>query len=359
MTKKVLTLILLTLLGAMLISSCTSSSLAAATSWPGITADAENEVVYLAAGSSVYAISTKSGSLVWSYPEKAARGVSFFTAPTVAGDLVVAGDYKNSVHAINADNGSEAWLFEEARDKFVGSIAFANNMLFAPSADYNIYALDMNGDLAYSIETEQSNWASAISDGETVYVPSLDHNVYAFDANSGDISWKTDVAGAIAASPALVDDVLYIATLNMEALALDTSDGSILWRTDIKDFTWATPVVIDGVVVVTNASGEVFVLDSTDGSLNWSADSGAEVTAAVTPTEEGFIMVTHAGDVIAFSLDGSKLWTRSVNLENASLPSTPVMVGDLVLIPVAQSAEALLVAFDLNGNEIWSFTPAN
>lgn len=359
MTKKILTLIILSLLGALMISSCTSSSLAAATSWPGITADTENEIVYLAAGSQVHAVSTKSGSLVWSYPEQAARGVTFYSAPTIVDDLVIAGDYKNSIHAIDVDNGAEAWIFDEARDKYVGSPVFANDLVFAPSADYNIYALDLNGDLQFTVETEQANWASAVSDGETVYVPSMDHQVYAIDTNSGDIHWKIDVGGAVAAAPALVDDVLYTATLNKEVLALDTADGSILWRADVKDFTWTPPVVIEDLVVVTNASGELFALNNADGSIEWSADSGAEVTAAVTPVAEGFIVVNHAGDVISFSLDGTKQWTRSVNLETASLPSTPVMVGDLVLIPVAQSSEALLVAFDMNGNEIWSFTPSN
>ena len=358
MTKKVITLILLALLGALMISSCTSSSLAAATSWPGITADVENEVVYLSAGAYVYAVSSKSGSEIWHYPEDPIRGVTFYAPATIAGDLIVAGDYKTSLHAINANTGNEAWVFSEARDKYVGASTFANDMVFAPSADYNIYALDLNnGDLNFTVETEKSNWASAVSDGETVYVPSMDHSIYAFDANSGDITWKTDVDGAIAAAPILVDDVLYITTLNEETVALDCTDGNILWRTDMEDFAWAPPAMIEDTLIVINASGTVFALDSADGSPLWSADSGGEVTAAAVAVEGGFVVVTHDAEVVSFSLDGGKQWTRSINSDTGSLPSTPVVVGELIIIPVAQSSENLIVAFDMNGNEIWDFAP--
>lgn len=363
MTKKILTLVLLTLLGAVLISSCTSGSLAAATSWPGITADADNEMVYLSAGSQVYAISTKSGSEVWRYPDDersdAGRGITFFAPPAVIGDLVIVGDYKSSVHAIDADDGREAWLYMEPRDKFVGQAAFSNDLVFIPSADYHIYALDLNGNMQFRVETEKSNWASLAANGSTVYAPSMDHFVYAFDASSGDISWKTDVDGAVAAAPTLEDGILYVATLNKEVLALDTADGSILWRVDVDDFNWAAPTVLNDLVININASGEIFAINKTEGNLAWTADSGGEVTASAIPAGDGFIVVTHDADVIYFTLDGSKEWTRSVSIEAGSTPSTPVVVGELILIPVAQSTEALLVAFDTNGNQVWDFVPEN
>ena len=363
MTKKILTLVLLTLLGAVLISSCTSGSLAAATSWPGITADADNEMVYLSAGSQVYAISTKSGSEVWRYPDDersdAGRGITFFAPPAVIGDLVIVGDYKSSVHAIDADDGREAWLYMEPRDKFVGQAAFSNDLVFIPSADYHIYALDLNGDMQFRVETEKSNWASLAANGSTVYAPSMDHNVYAFDASNGNSVWTTDVNGAVAASPVLDNGVLFIATLNKEALAIDTADGSILWRTDVDDFTWAPPAVVGKMIIVINASGEVFAIDKETGETAWTADSNGEVTAAPVAVDGGFVVVNHDMDIVLFDLEGSKVWSNDLDFETGSLPSTPVVVGDLILIPVAQSSEALLVAFDVNGNQIWDYIPEN
>ncbi|MEE4194642.1 MAG: PQQ-binding-like beta-propeller repeat protein [Anaerolineae bacterium] len=361
MTKKILTLIIAALLGSLMISSCTSSTLMAATSWPGMTADADNEMVYLSAGSQVYAISTKNGSEVWRYPDDvrsdAGRGITFFAAPAIANDLIVVGDYKSSIHAIEADSGKEEWLYLAPKDKFVGQAAFADDMVFVPSADYHIYALDLDGDLQFRVETEKSNWASVVANGSSVYAPSMDHFIYAFDAATGDIDWQTDVEGAVAAAPVLENGILYIATLNMEAIALDTTDGSILWRTDVEDFTWAGPTVVGDLVVVINSTGDVFALNKEDGSIAWTADANGEVTAAAVAVDGGFIVVNHNMDIILFDLEGAKVWSNDLDFETGTLPSTPAVVGDLILIPVAQSTEALLVAFDVNGNQIWDFVP--
>ena len=375
MTKKILTLIVVAVLGSLMISSC-SSSLTAATSWPGVTVDAENEMVYLSAGSQVFAISTKDGDAVWTYPgapqsggglfgglfgeSDPTRGATFFAPPALVGDLVVVGDYKSTVHAFEKEDGDSAWFFQEPKDKFVGQAAFANDRVFVPSADYHIYALDLDGDLEFSIKTEKSNWAGVVTDGETVYAPSMDHNVYAFDATTGDEVWTTDVDGAIAASPALEDGILYIATLNKEALAIDTADGSILWRADVEDFTWAAPTVIDDVVVVVNASGGVFVINKTEGFVEWDADTKGEVTAAAVAIGDGFIVASHEMEITVFDLaEQAKKRTFDVNLdsETGTTPSTPVVVGDLILIPVAQSTDALLVAFDIEGVQQWEFYP--
>jgi outer membrane protein assembly factor BamB len=115
--------------------------------------------------------------------------------------------------------------------------------------------------------------------------------------------------------------------------------------------------LIEDLVIVVNASGGIFALNAADGSVAWTADSSGEVTASAVAVPGGFIIVNHEAAVISFALDGTKQWTRSVDVEVGSTPSTPVIVGELILIPVAQSTEALLVAFDLNGNEIWDFVP--
>jgi outer membrane protein assembly factor BamB len=359
MTKKPFILLILAVLAVMLLSSCAGNALAAATSWPGITADPEAGIAYLSAGPHVFALTTKNGTLAWRYPEKPARNVAFYAAPTLAGNLVIAGDYKNSVHAIDALDGREAWIFDQASDRFVASAAFANNTIIAPSADFNIYAINMNGNVNYKIETNQINWASAVTDGSNVYAPSMDHNVYAFDANSGNERWVTNVGGAVAAAPALDNGVIYVATLGQEVIALNTSDGSIRWRASARDYVWSAPSVKDGLLIVVNASGTILALDTEKGTQLWTATSGGNVTSSAAFYDQGFIVVTHNRDIVALDFDGAKIWTRSANISAGSFTSTPVIVDDLIIIPVTQSADKWVIAYDLNGNEVWSFTPEN
>ncbi len=78
MNNKTIRLIILMLLTSVLISGCTTSSAASASSWPGMTLD--NGEGFLAYGTQVYALDLKNGSLLWSYPEGGSSKVQFYAA---------------------------------------------------------------------------------------------------------------------------------------------------------------------------------------------------------------------------------------------------------------------------------------
>ncbi|NSW53719.1 MAG: PQQ-binding-like beta-propeller repeat protein [Anaerolineae bacterium] len=358
MKKNWYQLLSLLLLGAVLLASCSGSALSAGQSWPNVAADPESGVVYLTAGSILYAVDAESGSLVWTAPEKPNARVSFYAPALVVEDQVIVGDFKSSIHSYNASDGGENWVFEGARDKFIGGATFGNDLLFAPSADYSVYALDLNGDLAFKMKTEQVNWSTPVLDETHVYVTSMDHFLYAFDINTGELEWKTDLLGAVSGSPALLDGVLYVGTLNREVLAVSTGDGEIIWTASVNDYVWSTPEVWDGMLFIGDAAGTVYALDSENGDQVWSASTGSPITARLTTLGDLLVAVTRDRDVIAFNpVDGSKEWTRSISDATGSLHSNPVVVGDLIIIPLTQGSDQLMAAYDANGNAVWNFLP--
>ena len=61
------------------------------------------------------------------------------------------------------------------------------------------------------------------------------------------------------------------------------------------------------------------------------------------------------GELRAYKLaDRSPLWTRTIN---GKLYTTPVVSSDKIVVAVTRG-DALLQAYDLAGNPVWSFTPA-
>jgi len=74
------TLISFVFLGAILLSAC-SSAASRGTSWPGLTADANN--AYLANGQFIYAARLTDGSKLWQYPDKAGSQ-QFLASPLLA-----------------------------------------------------------------------------------------------------------------------------------------------------------------------------------------------------------------------------------------------------------------------------------
>jgi len=150
MSKKLL-LISMVLLSVVLLGACTGGAVRG-TTWAGLAAD-EN-VVYLADGATVYALNLKDGSEVWHYPAKANSKQVFYAPPVLTSDgLVIVGSAgtDHSLIAVNpADIDPETnspvakWTFTEAGDHWVASPLIIGDKLFAPNSDGNLYILDLN-----------------------------------------------------------------------------------------------------------------------------------------------------------------------------------------------------------------------
>ncbi|HNS63841.1 MAG TPA: PQQ-binding-like beta-propeller repeat protein [Anaerolineaceae bacterium] len=352
--KKRFSLLLLLVAGALLLSAC--GGVMTASSWPGITGN--GDVAYVAATTYVHAIRLSDGSEVWRYPEKAEPNRMFYAAPVLVGDQLIVGDYRNELHSINPDNGKLNWSFTGAKGKWITSPLALDTMLLAPCADHFLYALDLNGNLLWKFETGEPIWATPTTDGKFVYVASMDHHVYALDPATGQEQWKTDMGAAIIFTPTLSEEgILYLATLAREVLAVRNT-GEILWRQSVENLVWSQPVVRNGSMYFADTSGKVYSVKTADGSIQWTQSIGGEAgTAALgvpAVLDDALIYGLENGELVAISYSGDRLWTRSVN---GTLYSGPVLAGDRLLVGVTQG-DRLVVSFDLNGNESWSFTPA-
>ena len=82
MKKKYLVLIGLLLALAVLLGGCATGL--SASSWPGVTADADN--AYIAGGPYVYAVNLQTGAEVWRFPAKAATSTPYYATPALTPD---------------------------------------------------------------------------------------------------------------------------------------------------------------------------------------------------------------------------------------------------------------------------------
>lgn len=349
MNKKTVLIVVLTILASLTLTACSPQMMGV--SWPGVTVD--QDTIYLAMSQQVMAVRVDNGSLIWRYPEKAEARRLFFAPPEVANGQVIAGDYLNTLHALNRESGIEAWNFTQAKGRFVGGALVVGDTLMVPNGDHSLYALDKNGKLLWSYKTGNALWARPVSDGKTVFFPSMDHKMYAVDVTTGKEVWSADLGGAVTASPALTSDgTLLVGTLSNELLALDAASGKVLWRFATQAAVWATPITSDGSVYFGDLSGSVYAIDSAKGTQIWKADQiGKSIDASGVLTPNGMIFVSEDGNVAAFGFKGERLWTKTVK---GQLYTAPVLSGERVIVAVT-SGENLMVAFDLSGNEQWQF----
>lgn len=372
MKRKTIPYILIAVMLAGLVTGCTTGS--AASSWPGLAADSDQ--VYVSYGTGLFAVDATNGSQVWSYPPEPSSAVQFFAPAAVEGDLLVVGDYANSLYGISAKNGVKSWTFDGADDKYIGGALIAQGKVYAPNADAYLYALDENGDLLWRFAAQGPNWSKPVSDGQKLYFASMDHFLYALELNYptsalaadeggartlvAEAFWSADLRAAVVSEPALSanGELLIAANLAGEVFAVSSADGSVQWVYNADGTLgsiWTAPLVLGEAVFLADDEGRIFALDVASGQTLWPAHFGAG--SAVIGGAVAF------GDYAAFPTAAGKLII--INADKETQPAF-TLEGELYTLPVSRagklflaviSKEKLLVALDENGREFWTFKP--
>ena len=359
--SRLILVIVIVILGGLL-SGC-AGDVGVATSWPGLRVD--GDTVYLASNQHVYAIDVVNGTEKWRFPTEADGKISFFADPAVTDDQqLLVGGYHNILYSLNPQNGQEnpgAWPFLEAEGRYIAGPLVQDQRIYAPSADNNLFVLDSQGNRQWIYTTGNPQWATPATDGQKIYLSSMDHRIHALDARSGQLIWKSDeLGGAIVGTPALdTEGVLYIGTLANQLLALDTRNGSVIRSYATDGWVWDGPALSEGRLYFGDLEGSFYALNAADLSEIWKVQPDSADRNAITETplviQDTIYITTESGNLYAIdAANGSTRWPKTVG---GKLYSAPVQAGDSILVaPVG--ADALLIAFDTNGNQKWAFTPS-
>jgi outer membrane protein assembly factor BamB len=342
-TRRITVLSLLILVA--LLAGCTG--VPTGTNWPAV--GASSDVAYISNTNSVYAVQLNNGSLLWKYPQETARTMFYAPAAVTADNQVIVGDYTKTLYSINPKNGNTNWQFTQASGRYEGSVLVTSDTIYAPNADYSVYALDLEGGLKWKFTTGQAVWAQPASDGEVVYVNSLDHFTYALKATDGSLIWRTDLQGPTVSSPVLGDGMLYNGMLDNGLVALQSDNGEIIWETPTDDAVFGTPVLKDGKLYLADLSGNIYCMDATSGKVDWRAVGGSVIAASPALIDNGVVFTSEDGVVTVYDFSGKVLWTRTIT---GQLNASPVVSGGVILVTSYQG-DNLLTAFDFAGNQKW------
>ena len=348
---------------AFVVSGCAGGSGSVATGWPGLAAD--GDTAYMAYTQHVYAVNLANGVEKWRFPAEADRAISFFAAPSLTADgLIIVGGYNNTLYSLDPASGIEKGSYLDATDRYVGSTLAADEGIFAPNADANLYALDNQGKFRWNFTTQGPLWSKPVADAgcTCIYLTSMDHRVYSVDAQTGRINWQTDdLGGSMVGSPALSPDgILYVGTFASEVIALNAENGEILWRIPTSDWVWGAPVLKDDRLYFGVLDGNFYAVNARSGENLWGPFQ-ADGTIPDSPlvTDEAIYFTTQVGSLYGFNLDGSPLLSPNPKILGGKLAASPVQAGDLILVAQtdANKIPVVLLALDKNGNPKWTFTP--
>jgi outer membrane protein assembly factor BamB len=357
--SKIILLLTILLISAAL-SACAGGA-GTATSWPGLTVD--QDTAYLAYNQHVFAIDVETGVEIWRFPAEADNKITFFAPPALTPDgQLLAGGYNNVLYSLDPVTGRENWNFSGAKNRYVGSPLAAEQGIFAPNADDNLYALDTSGKLRWSYKTRGPQWAAPAQDPgcECVYLPSMDHHLYSLDAQSGSLNWQTEeLGGSLVGTPAYSESdgapggVLYVGTFDSKMLAVEAGSGKVIWSAPTSGWVWSGPALKDGTLYFGDLKGTVYAMSAADGAILWQQTPDGPVTQSPLVTDDSVYFTTEAGTVYAYDLEGNSRWNQTIG---GKLYASPVTAKDLILAaPVG--TDSPLVALDLEGAQKWAFTP--
>ena len=381
MIKKRTLIILFFVFLALLLSACSGAG-RQASSWPDFTVDPNGEVAYLSFGNFVYAVDLKNGTEIWRFPSEKDNKVTFYAAPVLTNDgQLIVGGYDNVLYSLNPENGQQNWTFEGAENRYIASPLVTDEFIYAPSADFSLYALDLSGKLIWTFTTQEALWGTPVTDGEKVYLPSMDHEVYALDAKTGKLVMQTEpeFGGSVAGEPSLSPDgVLYVGTYANQVVALDTDNfNPPLWKQPSSESTswgwvWDGPTFEDGTLYASELNGSVHALKAEDGTLIWSYPAGCvpnpdqlEIGSIVSkPLVVGDRVYFGSENGNIFAIDKEtcqNIWPAAgIHIDDKAKVLAPLQaVNNDIILVAPMGIDGLLIAYNQDGLQQWQFVPAD
>jgi eukaryotic-like serine/threonine-protein kinase len=325
-----------------------------ASSWPGVITDAKN--AYVAGGPYVYAVNLQTGAQVWRYPEKASPANPFYAVPVLTSDntQLIVGGFDKKLYSLNPQTGQSIWQFTGAHDRWIGGALVVNDMVYAPSADYNLYALNLRGELQWTFNADQSIWGAPVSDGKNIYFGTLGRKVYAVNAQTGVKTWMQKLDGAILGTPVLgTDSTLYVGSYSGTVYALDAATGASRWSAAASSWIWSGAGLGGDTLFFGDGKGSLYAHAVKTSGQSWNQLLNGAIIGMPLVEGDKIVVGTEAGNVYFIDFSGKLLSTTPLP---GKIYSSPVAAGDLTLI-APTGGNATLVALDPSGTTKWSFIP--
>lgn len=246
--------------------------------------DAREDLALVGGGTAAIAVDPSSGEELW----------RFMTTPpnpdlAIPGSTVVGPD----TVLLSGTNGTDRALF--AVDPAGGEHRWCRrSSLLGATFDSGRGLVVVHGKesaVAYAVTDGARQWDRALDGTDTFAAPLVTGNavvigtelhVFRLALEDGEEQWRNEV-GAVSAMPAAAGGLLIVSVMDPqrtsgELVVLDAEAGEVLWRREVAGPVAAPPVVRDGTAFVATLGGtlEAFALDTARRS--WIVEFGAPAT---------------------------------------------------------------------------------
>jgi outer membrane protein assembly factor BamB len=273
----------------------------------------------------------------WVYSSDA----NVISTPVVQNKLVVFGNSKGVVEALDINTGKKKWNFS-TKGSIFSSPAMHNNNVVLGSGDGNVYCINEKGKLVWKLSTPAAVLGSPIVEDGIVYIGGSAHNFIAIDAKTGKQLWSySNLNGPVASKPLISGNNIIFGAWDTNLYCLNKQDGTLIWKwnngSTIPNYSPAAciPVAHNGVVYVVAPDRFITALDEVTGTALWRSNE-AMVRESIGISKDGNYVYakTMNDDVVAYKTSREKqpvAWKVNCKYGYDHVPSMLIEEGDQIL----------------------------
>jgi len=227
-------------------------------------------------------------------------GGNIRSSPAIGGDgTIYFGSDDNKFYAINPD-GSEKWTFTTTGNVFRSPAIGPDGIIYIASGDvgegtYVLHALYPWGTRKWYFAAGDVIASAAVAEDGTIYFGSIDYNLYALNPD-GSVAWQFDTGNFIESSPAIgADGTIYVGCNDSKLYAIGPN-GQEKWSFATGGTVRYSPAIGgDGTIYVGSGDGKVYAIDP-DGNEKWSYLTGSDITSSPAISASGLVLIGSRDD---------------------------------------------------------------
>lgn len=203
----------------------------------------------------LYVLNTRTGRMAW----RMDGGAKVRSSPLIIGDNAYFATEGGEIYCVDF-SGNTQW-HTSAKRAFTASPHFANGIIYIPSLDGVLYALDAKtGWVIWRFRLNKGSISTPATNDTHVFLGAIDGNMYSVNLKSSQKTWIFPTEAQINGSPTLYKDSLYFGSIDEKIYSLEAKNGNLLWEYATKGPITGTPVLHDDILYIGSTDQYVYAL---------------------------------------------------------------------------------------------------
>lgn len=268
----------------------------------------------------------------------------------VADGVVFTPSYDNNLYALEAGTGKFMWKYAAAGSVTTTPV-IAESMVAFGATDGVVYAVETrSGRLAWTSPTGGKIYSSPTVEFGHLFIGSDDRHLYAIHMGGGRQAWRYQADGPVRTRPLLRENMIFFACQAGMVYALGLNRDT-RWRFRARRGILSSPVVSEGLLFIGSLDWNFYALDLRSGWAAWKFRTGGAVVS--TPVVWEGVVVFGSADGNIYALDtaeGRIVWRHQT--EN-QITASPAVAGENVYIG---GVDGCLYCFDVRSGTLrWRY----